>query len=184
MNDMNTLIIHPEDSSTDFLKKIYKNLENKNVIRRGVGKDEVGELIKSHDRCFLMGHGTPNGLMSLGMFKDSWGFIVDSNMVSSLINQKDNMYIWCYAKSFVERQNLHGLYTDMFISEVGEAFYHGLINVSKEEVNESNDVFGHLVGENIHKSNEEIHQILKTEYTRFGKNNRIAKFNSKRIFIR
>jgi hypothetical protein len=181
---MNTLVIHPEDPTTEFLTKIYKNLDNTNVIRRGVSKNNVGELIQTHDRCFFMGHGTPNGLMSVGMFKDSWGFIIDTNMVSSLIHQKDNMYIWCHAKSFVERYNLHGLYTDMFISEVGEAHYYGFSNVTQDEITESNKVFGELVGGNINKTNEEIYHIVKTEYSRFGNTNRIGKYNSKRIFIR
>lgn len=181
---MNTLIIHPQDPTTEFLTKIYKNLNNTNVIRRGVSKCKVGELIQTHNKCLFMGHGTPNGLMSVGMFKDSWGFIVDSNMVSSLKYQNDNMYIWCYAKSFVERHNLHGLYTDMFISEVGEAHYHGFTKVTQEEVTESNNVFGEIVGSNINKTKEEIYDILKTEYFRFGKSNQIGKYNSYRIYYR
>ena len=181
---MNTLVIHPLDPTTELLTKIYKNLDNTNVIRRGVSKNRVGELIQTHDRCFFMGHGTPNGLMSVGMFKDSWGFIIDTNMVSSLINQKDNKYIWCHAKSFVELHDLQGLYTDMFISEVSEAHYYGYSEVSRDEITESNDVFGQLVGDNIDKSNEEIYHILKTEYVRFGKTNRIARYNSQRIYIR
>jgi hypothetical protein len=129
-----------------------------------------------------MGHGTPNGLLSVGMFIDCWGFIIDTNVVSSLIHQKRNMYIWCHAKSFVERHNLHGIYTDMFISEISEA--DDFINSTEEEIADSNRVFSKLLGENIGKSNEEIYHTVKTEYTRFGRTNRIARFNSNRIYIR
>jgi hypothetical protein len=184
MNDMNTLVIHPQDPTTEFLTKIYQNLDNTNVIRRGVSKDKVSELITTHDRCFFLGHGTPNGLMSVGMFKNSWGYIIDIDMVSSLIHQKNNLYIWCHAKLFVELHDLHGLYSDMFISEVSEAEYHGFQKVSQSEITESNDVFSKIIGSNIHKSHQEIYDIVKTEYGRFGNTNRIAKYNTKRIFIR
>ena len=181
---MNTLVVHPQDPTTEFLTKIYKNLNNTNVIRRGVSKSKVGELIKSHNRCLFLGHGTTNGLMSVGQFFETWGFVIDKTFVDVLRGKDKNMFIWCHAKSFVERHNLNGLYTDMFISEVGEALYHGFIKVSQEEVIESNNVFSQLVGVNINKTNEEIYDILKTEYGRFGKTNRIARFNSKRIFVR
>ncbi len=72
----------------------------------------------------------------------------------------------------------------MFVSEVSEAQYHGFTKVSQNEISESNDVFSDLIGRYIHKSNQEIYDILKTEYGRFGNTNRIAKYNSKRIFIR
>jgi hypothetical protein len=181
---MNTLVIHPQDQTTEFLTKIYKNLKNKNVIIGGVNKEKVGELIQTYNRCLFLGHGTPNGLMSVGMFQGSWGFIIDTNMVSSLINQKDNMYIWCHADKFVRNNNLKGLFCGMFISEVSEGLYYGFTKVSEEEVTESNNVFGEIVGSNINKTNEEIYDILKTEYVRFGKTNRIGKYNSDRIYYR
>lgn len=122
-------------------------------------------------------------MLSVGQF-GTWGFIIDETFVDVLRGKDKNMFIWCYAKSFVERLNLHGLYTDMFISEVGEAYYHGFLKVTQEEVTESNNVFGEIVGSNINKTNEEIYDILKTEYFRFGKSNQIGKYNSYRIYYR
>ena len=75
---MKTLIIHPDDRSTDFLRAIYAPLKNYTLITMGTRK-EVNELIKSHDRIIMCGHGTPYGLLSVGKFEGS--FIIDYNTV-------------------------------------------------------------------------------------------------------
>ena len=58
---MKTLIIHPQDPSTTFLSPIYANLRNKTVIKSGITKSELRELIVSHDRVLMLGHGSPYG---------------------------------------------------------------------------------------------------------------------------
>jgi hypothetical protein len=65
---MSVLIIHPQDESTAFLKIIYATILNKTVITGGVTKSELRELIRNHDRIFMLGDGTPNGLLSVGQF--------------------------------------------------------------------------------------------------------------------
>ena len=40
---MKTLVIHPEDSSTDFLCPIYETIQRKIVIRKGYSKKEIAE---------------------------------------------------------------------------------------------------------------------------------------------
>ena len=45
---MKTLVIHAEDSSTDFLCPIYQTIEDKTVLRKGVSKNEISEQIKIH----------------------------------------------------------------------------------------------------------------------------------------
>jgi hypothetical protein len=91
---MKTLVIHPQDSSTDFLIPIYMNLKSfpdfndVTIIRGGMTKDEVNEQIKQHDRIMMMGHGSPHGLFSVGKFDDMYltGLIIDKNTVC--INNK------------------------------------------------------------------------------------------------
>lgn len=65
---MNKLIIHPEDRSTDFLKVIYDGRDDTTVITGGKTTEEVNEAIKSHDHIVMLGHGTPQGLLSVGKF--------------------------------------------------------------------------------------------------------------------
>jgi hypothetical protein len=45
MKEPLTLIIHPEDASTDFLKPIYLPLKNKVVINRGSTDESLKEKI-------------------------------------------------------------------------------------------------------------------------------------------
>ena len=68
---MKTLIIHPEDPTTEFLSQIYARLTNKTVITGDISKSEVPKLIESHDRVLMLGHGSPYGLLSIDMFPDA-----------------------------------------------------------------------------------------------------------------
>ena len=62
---MKSLIIHPEDPTTDFLIPIYERLKNKTIIKGGVSKSELQELIESHDRVLMLGHGSPLWVIKL-----------------------------------------------------------------------------------------------------------------------
>lgn len=63
---MKTLVIHPKDKTTDFLKPIYHGRDW--TIMTGGTKDEVAKAIDEHDHIIMMGHGTPQGLLSVGQF--------------------------------------------------------------------------------------------------------------------
>lgn len=65
---MSTLIVHPLDQSTDFLKPIYAPISNKTIITGGINKTELRKLIVAHDRLLIFGHGSPWGLLSVGQF--------------------------------------------------------------------------------------------------------------------
>lgn len=66
---MRKLIIHPKDKSTDFLKVIYAGRDDFTVITGGTF-DEVEQAIKEHDHIIMMGHGTPQGLLAVGAFRE------------------------------------------------------------------------------------------------------------------
>ena len=148
---MKTLVIHPEDSSTWFLKRVYENIEDVTVVTGNVSKNEVRSMVRDHDRIMMMGHGSPGGLFSVGNFPSVTGngYIIDESFVELLSTKKDSVYIWCNADQFVDRFELKGFYTGMFISEVGEAYYCGLPGTKQPEVDESNFGFVDLMGEKI-----------------------------------
>jgi hypothetical protein len=50
---MKTLVIHPQDYSTDFLCKIYKDTDW-TVINSTVSKKFLKDSIKSHDRIIMI----------------------------------------------------------------------------------------------------------------------------------
>lgn len=182
---MSTLVIHPADASTDFLIPIYSNIysfpdeEKVTVLRNGFTKDEVRDLIEEHDRVIMLGHGSPNGLFSVGQFNTS-GMIIDDSMVEALSKKKDNLYIWCNADQFVQKHNLKGFYTGMFISEYSEANY---CNVAARtgEVERSNDLFAQIVGRNINESIDTMWKRVKRVYQL--ENNQVAVYNNTRLYL-
>ncbi|MFM1972418.1 MAG: hypothetical protein RL185_1100, partial [Bacteroidota bacterium] len=101
---MKTLIIHPDDRSTDFLRAVYAGLDNLTVVTGGISVEEVHEMIVAHDRVIMLGHGTPNGLLSMGNFMSTGSsfFVVDERIAKELAKKDNNIYIWCYASDFVK----------------------------------------------------------------------------------
>jgi hypothetical protein len=82
---MSTLIIHPQDSTTNFLKPIYALIQDETVITGGITKSELKKLIENHDRVIMLGHGSPFGLLSVGQFPKAGNYIVDYSMVDLLV---------------------------------------------------------------------------------------------------
>jgi hypothetical protein len=108
---MRYLIIHPEDSSTTFLKSIYNILEDFTIISKDSTQQKIIESIHSHDRVIMCGHGTPEGLLSVGQFDTIHGYVIDVNMVDALSKKDNSIFIWCNADQFVKKYKLKGFYT-------------------------------------------------------------------------
>jgi hypothetical protein len=180
---MNTLIIHPDDRSTDFLKPIYGNITNPTLITGGVTREEIHELIRSHDRIMMMGHGSPWGLFSVSKFKVLDSYIISNEEVHLLLQKKNNVFIWCNADKFVNRHELKGLYSGMFISEVGEALYCGLPGTLQETVNESNDSFADMLGKVIDEPLYKAYRDIKQQYKILAESNPVAKYNYERLYL-
>jgi hypothetical protein len=143
---MKNLVIHPKDESTQFLDIVYNPIPNKTIITGGVTKKEVNDLIETHDRVVMCGHGSPFGLFSVGQFKQNIGYIIDSFSVNVLKEKDNSIFIWCNADRFVKSHNLKGFYSGMFISEVQEASWCKVF-ANQEIVDESNYGFCNLLSE-------------------------------------
>jgi hypothetical protein len=179
---MKTLVIHPSDYSTDFLKPIYEGIEDKTVITQDKTRDEIIELIESHDRVMMMGHGSPSGLFGIGFNRL---FVIDNGLVEHLNKKDNNVFIWCNADRFVNRFGLKGFYTGMFISEVGEAYYCGLPNIPQNVVDESNNQFANWVGElfTSKKPLNEVYSDIVDSYGKLANKNIVAKYNHERLYF-
>ncbi len=183
---MKTLVIHPSDSSTSFLKPIYSNIptEELTLITGGISKAELIELVKTHETIMGLGHGSIEGLCALGQFSciGYADFIIDIQLVPYL-NNKKVISIWCYAQEFIVASNLKNVYTsNMFCSEVIECDYVGLKHANQAMVNESNLVFGFTLGKFIHLNPQEIHEAMqKSEYAALVKSNIVAAYNMERL---
>jgi hypothetical protein len=169
---MRTLVIHPADRSTDFLKEIYWGKDWKIINDRDACRSRkvITQLIKKHDRIIMMGHGYPGGLFFT---------CINSQMVY-LLRQKECVCIWCNADQFVRRYNLKGFFTGMFISEVGEAAGRG-ITVGQEEVTASNNLFAVLMGDLLTDDRTNVLAEIKTSYVG---DSEVISFNHARLYYR
>jgi hypothetical protein len=73
----------------------------------------------------------------------------------------------------------------MFISEVSEARYYGLNEVTQADVNESNDAFAKILGREMIRNPHEEFMLwgrVKIQYTELAKWNLVAEYNSGRWF--
>ena len=173
---MKTLVIHPADSSTDFLKDVYRGLSHTTVITGGCTQEYLHNQIVNHDRIMMLGHGTPNGLLNMRNFDLKGDHIIDETTVPFL-KAKYNICIWCYADEFVTKHELTGFYTGMFISEVEEANLHG-IDASQDEIDYSNNLFAKTVNKYI--DDEEILIRVREHYT--PKQDQVIAFNTARLY--
>jgi len=182
---MKTLVIHPKDRTTDFLKPIYENIPNATVLTEGL-KSDVIELIKEHDRIIMMGHGSPWGLFGVGRFREGSyysSYVIDNETVHALLPKKQNVFIWCNADKFVNRHELKGFYSGMFISEVGEATYCDLPNTPQSVVDESNNQFATIVGKVIDKPLFEAYKDIRQQYKVLAEGNPVAQYNYERLYL-
>jgi hypothetical protein len=167
---MKTLVIHPADRSTDFLKKIYEGKDWTVIFDNTIcrSREQITKLIKDHDRIIMMGHGHPGGLFFT---------CIDSSMVY-LLREKECVCIWCNADKFVEKYGLKGFYTGMFISEVGEASYYG-IKATRDEIDYSNNLFASKLNECIDSEN-----VWGSIIESYRSNDLVIQFNNARLYYR
>lgn len=176
---MKTLIIHPSDRSTDFLRDIYRHLDDATVVTKNISRGTLHELISSHDQIVMLGHGSPSGLFNVARIGDG-GFTIGYSEVP-LLRDKQCIFIWCYASEFVLKHGLRGLSSGMFISEVSEANW-CRVDGSQEHVDRSNEVFAEALGTAL-TATEDYQQVLEQvtrEYEVLVPENAVAQYNLER----
>ena len=148
----------------------------------GIGKGQVAKAISEHDRIIMLGHGSPYGLFSIGQFHGNNGYVIDESMVPLLL-EKECISIWCNADQFMNRHQLYGFYSGMFISEVGEATYCGLPGTLQETVTVSNNYFASLLGEVINEPLSVMYEHVKENYGLLLGLNPVASYNYDRLYL-
>ena len=179
---MKTLVLHPDDRSTDFLKPIYANIKRKTVIVKDTSRDVLLALIRSHDMIIMLGHGSSSGLFNVsGIGK---GVMVIGESIVEELRGKQLIAIWCNCDQFIERHDLNALYSGMFISEVSEARYCG-VQGDQAMVDESNSTFAVLLGNMLSETSmdlEKTFDMVLESYEELGEVNTVAKYNSDRFY--
>lgn len=180
-----TLIIHPDDDSTSFLEVVYRKIPNKTIVKGGVNQIQLQRLIESHDRVMMMGHGTEDGLLSVGQFFIEKWLVINDSSVPFLKTKMNNVFIWCHSDGFVNSHQLNGFYTGMFISEVGEAITCGFTrSASQAIVDESNQAFCEIMSNHIMEDTGTLHKKVFMDYCRLAMKNPIALYNHQRLYAR
>jgi hypothetical protein len=180
---MKTLIIHPADPTTIFLCSLYHDIPNTTVITGGTTKSQLRKYIENHSQVIMCGHGSPEGLLSIGQFPDSTGNIIDDWLADLLRNKNQNIYIWCQADKYVRRNALTGVASGMFISSTDEGHYYHFWNKNlKQLINESNFGFSSIVARHIGKRMDVFYKNVASEYGLLAVNNPIARFNHERLY--
>lgn len=183
----NTLVIHPDDRSTDFLKLIYEgkcydvvNFDDNELIDyepheiKGILYNDI----EKHDRILLMGHGTHYGLLN----PKRGGFIVDDSF-ADLLNTKDIVSIWCFSDQFFKRNDIYNnqLHTGMIISEVLEQLYVlGRVYLNKDEQLKNMNMFAKAINECIEESPEKMREHILKNYV--GEDP-VTEFNRRNILV-
>lgn len=168
---MKTLVIHPTDPSTDFLKQIYEG-KGYTVINHNPSNKEIKDGIKAHGRIMMMGHGVPYGLIGHGRL------VINSTHVQ-LLREKLCVGIWCNADQFFNKYKLRGFFSGMFISEVEEAAQYG-IRITQDKIDYSNNLFASEFRK--YESMITSHQLIKEHYNSFDCP--VIQFNNDRLYER
>lgn len=171
---MTTLVLHPEDKTTDFLKAIYKDTSF-TIINDERSEEQINLQLATHERVIFLGHGSPDGLFGWG------GMAFHSGMIESLKLSSENIFIWCHADEFCLKNKVPGLQTGMFISEPLEAEFYG-IQSSDQEITYSNALFANLLNSILLKglSSSDNYNYVVENY--ISQESEIIEFNANRLY--
>lgn len=184
---MKNLVIHPYDSTTIFLTPIYQSLSNLTIVSDCLSKKVLIEMIKSHDRIFVLGHGSSKGLFN----PDTLEFLVDATF-SKVLKDKVGLYIFCNADKFVSDNRLNNcFYSGFFISQADEIGIYSDAILPDEYVNytemieDSNKKFATQLGKLILENDFQLEHVfkgIKEHYGNYANKNEIAAFNCDRLY--
>lgn len=137
------VVIHPTDSTTDFLKSVYLKRAINHFVDENCSNSELIYLLNKQcyekERIYMLGHGSEYGLFAKTKNQDR--LIINSRHVDFL-RKLECVGVWCNANMFAEKYNLKGLFTGMIISEIDEAYWFN-VNTTKEELDEENKKFAY-----------------------------------------
>lgn len=136
------LVVHPQDPTTAMLRALYENTGAKtldqNTTSEGI-KHALNHVSRS-ERVLLLGHGSDQGLFAKTQenLKENDRIIVGKPHAYYLRRHGANIVgMWCHANLFAQQYGLHGLFTGMIVSEMGEAEEYG-IRTTQEELDREN----------------------------------------------
>lgn len=142
------LVIHPKDKTTDMLTVLYEGQEHIR-IEQNCGSNRLSHILyhtSKAERIMLLGHGSHKGLYFRNDEEEKFDRIIVGHPQAFYLRRYGGnlVGIWCHAADFARAEGLHGLFSDMFISEMSEAADYGIVT-TKEDMDKTNrDLFTRL----------------------------------------
>lgn len=135
------IVIHPKDRTTQMLELLYVGIPYQKVDST-LSKNQLRSLLyaaPSSEAIMLLGHGGEEGLYTReDDTKDEFTKLIDHSFSHILKKHNGKIFaVFCHAKSFAEKEHLHGLFSGMIISEMSEAKLYG-IPTTEEELSKEN----------------------------------------------
>ena len=189
MNPNDAIIIHPNDNSTRFLKRLYSGYGEQTLLTEENNNKAIKEaLMNESDRRILMmlGHGCPQGLFAPRKDKnyqngiDQFGRLIINASHVQMLRKKLCIGIWCYAVDFARKYSLHGLFSGMIISEVEEAQDCGMYEFTKEEMQMYNQDFAEALYDCINKY--PLNEVPQAMENYVSNPNRLELFNYSNLY--
>ena len=115
------LVIHPADTSTDFLRVLYEGREGIRLLRGYESRNEVNDILfhlPAGEAVMLLGHGSDAGLFRK---QDGVYSLYVGRSMAYCLRKHWVIGVWCHACLFAEQLRLHGLFSGMIVSEKDEA---------------------------------------------------------------
>lgn len=154
---MRTLIIHPNDPTTEMLRHLYSWLPEDDVcvMDEQVSNSQIEDALQSDEygRIMLLGHGSEYCLFAPISGKhlyQQFGREIISPRHVQFLRGRDIIGVWCNANIFADRYGLTGLFSGMVISELIEAQQWN-INASEDEIFEHREQWAESFGTYLHQ---------------------------------
>ena len=188
MNVNNAIVIHPNDQSTKFLKRLYSGYGDQTLLTEENNNKAIKEALTANDERILMmlGHGCPLGLFAPQKNKNyqnginQFGRLIINPSHVQFLRNKLCIGIWCYAVEFARKYKLHGLFSGMIISELEEAQDCGIYEFTAPEIQMHNQDFVEALYDCINKY--PLNEVPEAMENYISNPNRLEQFNFSNLY--
>lgn len=129
------------DNDTLTLQRIWRDIPDVTLIEITRDTEDYEEMLdraieRERDTILFCGHGTMHGLLHPNFYE----YLLHENN-RGLIQARNVIGIWCYASNFAETYHVNGFFSSMYVSNINEAYQHGLTEAIVTEVDSSLELF-------------------------------------------
>jgi len=184
-DSITVIYANADDTDTELLKGIWKDLKNVNVIEITKNSENYESIVdkaimEEKGTLIFAGHGTPYGLLHPNFASNQY-LLHENNKY--LIKASKVICIWCYASEFVKNYNIFNSFsTSMYISNIDEAYDYNMYNESSRAIQKITEDFCADVN-NLLKNKVDLKEWHDIIVQKTDTNSQIDTFNRTNTFI-